>query len=94
MAEGLPVTLDLPPAALEAIAQRAAAVVLEQLRAQAPERADGYLRPDGAADYLGLSRKRVHDLTSMGALVPDGRDGRTPLYTRATLDAYVRSQAA
>jgi hypothetical protein len=51
---------------------------------------DGFMAPQAAADYLGVSRKRVHDLTSMNALVPDGRDGRTPLFSRATLDAYVR----
>lgn len=50
----------------------------------------GYLAPQAAADYLGVSRKRVHDLTSLGTLTPDGRDGRTPLFTRSTLDAYAR----
>ena len=51
---------------------------------------DGYLAPDAAATYLGVSRKRIYDLTSMRVLVPDGRDGRTPLFTRETLDAYAR----
>jgi excisionase family DNA binding protein len=51
----------------------------------------GYLTPSTAARYLGVSRKRVYDLRSMGALEPDGYDGRTPLYSRATLDAYVRA---
>ena len=50
----------------------------------------GYIAPEAAARYLGVSRKRIYDLTSMRALVPDGRDGRTPLFTRETLDAYVR----
>jgi hypothetical protein len=54
---------------------------------------DGYLAPAAAARYLGITRKRVYDLTSARALVPDGRDGRTPLYTRSTLDAYARSSA-
>lgn len=52
---------------------------------------DGYLTPSGAAAYLGVKAKRVYDLKSMGAIKPDGHDGRTPLFTRATLDAYVRS---
>ncbi|HYV14588.1 MAG TPA: hypothetical protein VE972_01040 [Conexibacter sp.] len=51
----------------------------------------GYLAPEAAAGYLGVSRKRIYDLTSMRALVPDGRDGRTPLFLRQTLDAYVRA---
>jgi hypothetical protein len=54
---------------------------------------EGYLAPDAAARYLGVSRKRVYDLTSMRVLVPDGRDGRTPLFTHSTLDAYVRRTA-
>ena len=92
MPDGLPLTLDLPPAAVEAIAQRAAAVVLAQLQARPVEAEDGYLNAAAAGAYLGLGRKRIHDLTSMGAIVPDGRDGRTPLYTRATLDAYARAE--
>jgi hypothetical protein len=52
--------------------------------------AAGYLTPAAAAEHLGVSRKRIYDLTSSRALVPDGRDGRTPLYTRATLDEYAR----
>lgn len=57
-----------------------------------PERdAEGFLAPQEAAAYLGVSRKRVYDLTSARSLVPDGRDGRTPLFTRSTLDAYARS---
>jgi len=52
---------------------------------------EGYLPPQAAARYLGVSRKRIYDLTSMRALSPDGRDGRTPLFRRETLDAYVRA---
>jgi hypothetical protein len=52
---------------------------------------EGYLDAEAAARYLGTSRKRVHDLTSGRLLVPDGHDGRRPLYLRRSLDAYVRS---
>lgn len=41
-----------------------------------------------------MTRKRIYDLTSMRAIEPDGRDGRTPLYTRATLDAYATKRPA
>jgi hypothetical protein len=34
----------------------------------------------------------VHDLTSARLLVPDGHDGRRPLYLRRSLDAYVRGR--
>lgn len=48
------------------------------------------MAPGDAARYLGVSRKRIYDLTGSRALEPDGRDGRTPLFRRGTLDAYVR----
>ena len=86
------------------IADRAAITISDQLVDQLAERVahhvarrlrdetdDGYLDPAAAAGYLGVARKRIHDLTSAGALVPDGRDGRKPLYRKHTLDAYVQS---
>jgi hypothetical protein len=51
---------------------------------------DGFLDTSGAADYLACSRKRIHDLTSMGVLRPDGRDGRRPLYLRSSLARYAK----
>lgn len=51
---------------------------------------DRYFDADAAGRYLGVRRKRVHDLTSAGALVPDGHDGRKPLYRKSTLDAYAQ----
>jgi hypothetical protein len=47
-----------------------------------------WMPPGQAAGYLGVSRRRVYDLKSMGAIVPDGYDGRTPLFRRSTLDRY------
>ncbi len=70
--------------------QRIARAVVELLPPPAVN-AEAYLAPEAAAAYLGVSRKRVYDLKSMGAIEPDGYDGRTPLFTRQTLDAYVRS---
>jgi excisionase family DNA binding protein len=77
---------------LRCLAEALAPLLLDRLGAGQEQRelVDGYLTPDAAARYLGVSRKRIHDLTSMRAVVPDGRDGRTPLFTRETLDAYVR----
>lgn len=51
-----------------------------------------YLAPAAAADYLGVSPKRIYDLKSMQAIEPDGYDGRTSLFRRSTLDAYVSSK--
>lgn len=92
----VPLAVDLPPDALDRLARALAPAVAELLAADRepepePEPAtDGYLTPADAARYLGVTRKRIYDLTSMRALEPDGRDGRTPLYRRQTLDAYVR----
>lgn len=54
---------------------------------------DGYLTPAAAARYMGVTRKRIHDLASSRRLIPDGHDGRTPLYRRRSLDSYVRGRA-
>lgn len=77
---------------LRRLAEALAPLLLDRLGAGQEQRgpADGYLTPEAAAAYLGVSRKRIYDLTSMRVLVPDGRDGRTPLFMRETLDAYVR----
>jgi hypothetical protein len=53
---------------------------------------DGYVNAEEAGRYLGLSRKRIYDLKVRGLLQPDGYDGRTPLWRRATLDAYVQAR--
>lgn len=78
------IVAELDDQALDELAAR-----LAPRLARADEPRDGYLAPEAAAAYLGLSRKRVYDLKSSGALEPDGYDGRTPLWSRATLDAYV-----
>lgn len=71
---------------------RLAAVVADQVAGRLADSAhDGYLDAEAAGRYLCVPRKRIHDLTSAGALVPDGRDGRKPLYRRATLDAYAQA---
>ncbi|UTI63341.1 hypothetical protein NBH00_18540 [Paraconexibacter antarcticus] len=91
------ISIQIPEELLAEIAGLAAEILTTQL-ANAPadthgERPDGYLPPARAAAYLGVSRQRIHQLTSGRALCPDGRDGRTPLYTRQTLDRYVRECA-
>lgn len=72
---------------VEALAATVAEQVADRLRGAAES--DGYLNPEAAGRYICVSRRRVHELTSAGLLVPDGHDGRTPLYRRRTLDDYV-----
>ena len=82
---------SLDDAALDLLAARLAPRLGDRL-AGTSEGDAGYLAPAAAAGYLGVTRKRIYDLTSMRAIEPDGRDGRTPLYTRATLDAYAKAR--
>lgn len=80
-------TITVSDEFVDQLAARLAAHVALQLRD--PTDHDGYLDPEAAGRYMGVSRKRVHDLTSSGVLIPDGHDGRKPLYRKRTLDAYV-----
>jgi hypothetical protein len=73
---------------VELLAATVAERVAERLQPKGGED-EGYLNAEAAGRYLGVSRKRIHDLTSACLLVPDGHDGRTPLYRRGTLDEYV-----
>ena len=74
---------------VDVLAAALAERVAERLGGGDDVESEGYLNPEVAARYICVSRRRVHDLTSAGLLTPDGYDGRTPLYRRRTLDAYV-----
>jgi len=69
------------------LADTVAEQVAERLRGEVA--GDSYLNPEAAGRYICVPRRRIHELTSAGLLVPDGYDGRTPLYRRRTLDEYV-----
>jgi hypothetical protein len=71
-----------------ALAATVAEQVAERLRSEVAE-GDGFLNPEAAGRYICVARRRIHELTSAGLLVPDGYDGRTPLFRRQTLDEYV-----
>jgi hypothetical protein len=89
-------SISLALAVVDALDDAGLELLAERLRPwlpeQAPADAGGWLNPSKAAEYLSLKVRRIYDLKSMGALEPDGYDGRTPLWRRETLDAYVRSQ--
>jgi hypothetical protein len=89
---GMPV-LRVDERFVEALATTVAEQVVDRLHEEATED-EGYLNPAAAGRYICVSRRRIHELTSAGLLAPDGRDGRTPLYRRRTLDDYVQRTEA
>lgn len=78
---------------VDQLADTLAKRVADRLQGQGGEEG-GYLTAEAAGRYIGVSRRRIHNLTSAGRLTPDGHDGRTPLYSRRTLDDYVRNGEA
>ena len=84
---GLPV-LRADESWVEALANVLAERIAERLQPVD----DGIVDAEGAALHLSTSRQRIHQLTSMGVLRPDGYDGRRPLYRRASLDRYVEGR--
>jgi len=82
--------LRIPDDLVEAIAQRAAAIVAER----GPATADtGYLDVTGAATFLACPVSRVYALTSAGRL-PVHRDGSRLLFDRDELREYVNNGGA
>jgi excisionase family DNA binding protein len=81
-----PLALVLPADLLEAIALRAAALVLQQLEQHAS--ASPYLTILEAAGYLRCKRQRIDDLLSARRLTRH-KDGRRTLILRVELDAHI-----
>ncbi|HEY2181324.1 MAG TPA: excisionase family DNA-binding protein [Solirubrobacteraceae bacterium] len=82
------VALELPPAVIEQIAQRAAELVAERQSTNGTP----WLNTDQAADYIAAPTSRIHDLVQLRKLSPH-RDGRRLLFKRSDLDAYLHSNA-
>jgi hypothetical protein len=79
------VTLTLPPELIEAIAQRAAELVLERL---GPEPTSPWMDRRRAAAYLGYPVSRLEK----DKRIPVRRDGRRVIYNRADLDRFMASK--
>lgn len=79
--------LELPDSLVDAIAARAAALVLEQLQ-PAENGASPYLTITEAAEFLRAKRHRVDDLLSRGVLSRH-KDGTRTLVLRAELEDYI-----
>lgn len=86
-----PLAIALPPEIVEAIAQRAAEIVVgleERAAASAP--ASPYMTIPEAAEYLRCPRQRVDDLLSQHRLTRH-KDGARTLVSRAEIEAYLGS---
>ena len=78
--------VTLPPDVLEAIAERAAQIVLERLNGSA---VSPWLTLADAAAYLGWSRQRLYKRRD----VPRYKHGGRVMYRRDALDAFLESHA-
>lgn len=82
-------TLPVPRALVDAIAERAAELALDRLSGQAlSEKASPYLSVSEAAEYLRAKPQRVYDLLSARRLTRF-KDGSRVLVSRAEVDAYL-----
>ncbi len=86
-----PLTLTLPPEALEQLEQRITARILASLEAFTA--ASPYLDVEGAARFLSCGKQRIYDIVHQGALEPS-RDGKRLLFRRDQLAAYVEGRTA
>ena len=77
----------LPPDAIEAIAERAAVIVLERLEAERPATSP-YLTVAEAAEFARCSRQRIYDLLSARRL-SRVKDGSRALVRRDELEAWL-----
>lgn len=79
--------LTLPPELVEAIAERAAELVLERVGGGEP--ASPWLSVDAAAAYLGCSQRHLERAIARGVL-HSSTIGRRRLIHRGDLDDYAR----
>jgi excisionase family DNA binding protein len=86
------VTFDFPDELLEAIAARAAQLVLERVQ-PAPGPVSAYLSVDEAAELLRAKPQRVYDLLSARRLTRF-KDGARVLVSRTELENYLAGRVA
>lgn len=90
----LAIPLEVSPAALTAIADRTAALVLQQLSAAVGQSAARpWLTSKEAAEHLRCGEGRLRRLASTGR-IPVHKEGGRNLYARAELDEWILSGAA
>lgn len=77
-------TVELSDEQLEAIAERAAQIVLDRQTDLSP-----WLNTQQAADYLACTTDRLYDLKQVGH-IPYYKDGSRLLFRRDELDEWLR----
>jgi excisionase family DNA binding protein len=82
----------VPDSIVETIAERAAALVLEQLADAETSQTSPYLTVAEAADYARCSKQRIYDLLSARRL-ERRRDGSRVLVLRPEIDAYLAGRS-
>lgn len=80
--------LAVPPELIEAVARRAAELVVELLAARPAAPPSPYMTVPEAAEFLRCSRQRVDDLLSQRRL-RRFKDGARTLVSRAEVEAYL-----
>ena len=79
--------LELPADVLDAVAERAAEIVLERLGE--PTAPSPWLDVAGAAEHIAAPVSRIYALVSADR-IPHHRDGSRLLFHRDELDAWIR----
>lgn len=81
-------TLGVPDALVEAVAERAAELLAERIEPAE----DRWLNVDETAQYLGCKRSRIYALASCKPpRIPVERDGSRLVFKQSELDAWVRA---
>ncbi len=81
--------LTLPAEAIEAIAERAAELVLTELRRSDATTSPWLAGAQAAADHLGVSRARIYKQL---AAIPHHRHGARLMFRRDELDQWLERQ--
>ncbi len=80
-----PLAVELPPALIDAIAERVADLLADRQAATADT---GYLDVTAAAEFLSCPVSRVYALVSAGR-IPHHRDGSRLLFLASELRTYI-----
>lgn len=56
--------------------------------------ADAWFTREETALYLNMALRTLRNVQASGALPPDGRAGRAPIWRKSTLDAFLAARGA